>query len=95
MYLELLRRGGEIHYFAERGSECDFVVSHKTKVDSAIQVCLEVDDENRTREVKGLLSAMSAFDLQQGLILTENQADTLIEDGRQIDIVPVWQWCRK
>ena len=95
VYLELLRRGGEIHYYAERGSECDFVVSHKNKVDTAIQVCLEMDDENRDREVKGLLSAMSAFDLAQGVILTENQNDTLIEDGRQIDIVPVWQWCRR
>lgn len=95
VYLELLRRGGEIHYYAERGSECDFVVSHKNKVDTAIQVCLEMDDENQDREVKGLLSAMSAFDLAQGIILTENQNDTLIEDGRQIDIVPVWQWCRR
>ena len=95
VYLELLRRGGEIHYYTERGSECDFVVSHKNKVDTAIQVCLEMDDENRDREVKGLLSAMSAFDLAQGVILTENQNDTLIADGRQIDIVPVWQWCQR
>lgn len=94
VYLELLRRGGEIYYYAESGSECDFVVSHKNKVDAALQVCLEVDDENRSREVGGLLTAMSAFDLQQGIILTENQNDTLIEDGRQIDLVPVWQWCR-
>ena len=71
------------------------MVSHKNKVDTAIQVCLEMDDENRDREVKGLLSAMSAFDLAQGVILTENQNDTLIEDDRQIDIVPVWQWCRR
>ena len=70
-------------------------MSHKNKVDTAIQVCLEMDDENRDREVKDLLSAMSAFDLAQGVILTENQNDTLIEDGRQIDIVPVWQWCRR
>ena len=95
VYLELLRRGGEIHYYAERGSECDFVVSHKNKVDTAIQVCLSVDDENRTREVKGLLSAMLAFDLSHGVILTENQNDTLIEDGRQIDVMPVWQWCHR
>lgn len=95
VYLELLRRGGEIHYFVERGSECDFVVSHKNKVDAAIQVCLEIDDVNRVREVKGLLSAMSAFDLSQGVILTENQNDTLTEDGRRIDIVPVWQWCHR
>lgn len=54
-----------------------------------------MDDENRDCEVKGLLSAMSAFDLTQSVILTENQNDTLIEDGRQIDIVPVWQWCRR
>lgn len=95
VYLELLRRGGEIHYYADRGSECDFVVSHKNKVDTAIQVCMEVDDENRTREVKGLMSAMSASGLQQGIILTDDQTDTLIEDGRQIDLVPVWQWCRR
>lgn len=95
VYLELLRRGGDIYYYAERKGECDFIVSRKNKVDEAMQVCLEMDDENRSREVGGLLLAMEAFELQKGTILTLNQKDTLIENGRQIDLIPVWQWCRE
>lgn len=34
-------------------------------------------------------------DIQKGTILTLNQKDTLIENGRQIDLIPVWQWCRE
>jgi len=95
VYLELLRRGGEIFYYAESGRECDFVVSHKNKVDTAIQVCAEVNDENRHREVDGLLSAMDYFGLDGGMILTMNQKDVFIDGGRQIDMIPVWEWCRR
>ena len=64
-----------------------------------IQVCLELHDPStKEREIAGLLEAMNAFSLSEGLIITENEeAQEIIEkNGKkyQIAIVPIWKWLR-
>jgi hypothetical protein len=91
VFLELRRSGREVWYFKGK-KECDFVCRDKTNLYSAIQVSWEVNAQNEKRETEGLLEAMQQLDLQEGLIITFNQEDQLIKEGKQINIVPAWKW---
>ncbi|MDO9033579.1 MAG: ATP-binding protein [Methanoregula sp.] len=91
VFIELMRRGGEIFYYAG-DRECDFILKDKKKITGAIQVCYEFTKENQDRETGGLLKAMAEFKLTQGMILTYDQEDTLKSDGKTIIIKPVWKW---
>ena len=92
VFLSLRRKYKEIFYF-QGNRECDFVVKDREKVVGAIQVCYEFSDENRDREVGGLLEAMDELKLKEGLILTFNQEDEFEVDGRRVVVMPVWKWC--
>lgn len=91
VFIELKRNGNELFYHANK-NECDFVVRDGTKITGAIQVCYAVDDANRERELNGLLEAMAAFKLKEGLILTFEQTDELAIQGEKIKILPVFRW---
>jgi hypothetical protein len=90
VFLELRRRGGEIYYFRE-DRECDFVIRKNGQVETVIQVCHELHDDNLKRETEGLREAMNTTGCPHGLILTENQDDQL----DQIQIQSTWKWLSK
>lgn len=50
------------------------------------------DKETKQREINGLLDAMTAYQLQEGLILTEDESDSIALDDKSIKIMPVWLW---
>ncbi|NIA04234.1 MAG: AAA family ATPase, partial [Nitrospiraceae bacterium] len=85
--VELKRRGKEIFYYRGK-NECDFVVREKMKPVEAIQVCYELNEENKKRELKGLKEAMDKLNIKKGLILTYDQEETI--EG--IRVMPVWKW---
>lgn len=91
IFLHLRRKPGNICYYKEKG-ECDFVVAEKGKVSHAIQVCHQITDQNFARKYNGLLEAMKAFNLSEGIIVTTNQADSFEEDGRHIRLMPANQF---
>lgn len=91
VYLQLRRTYKELYYFREKG-ECDFVVKEKNKVTNAIQVCAEVSQENLPRELKGLIEALTFFDLEEGIIITMNQEDEIVQDEKKIHVIPAWKW---
>ena len=91
VFLHLRRRHKNIFYFREKG-ECDFLVSEQNKIKIAIQVSYKLDEENKEREIDGLLEAIKKFNLREGLILTFNQEDKFEIDGKHIIIKPVWKW---
>jgi len=90
-FLNLRKAYRDIFYFQEK-NECDFVVKEGTKITKAIQVCHSLDEDNKDREIKGLLEALSKFNLKEGLILTYDQDDKLEADGKKINVKPVWKW---
>ncbi len=91
VYGELRRKYNQIYYFNENGSECDFIICHKNIPDQAYQACYELNRENETREINGLLQAMQQLHIDKGYILTTNQSDTIIKDGYRIEVLPAWQ----
>src|SRR3989344_5163498 len=91
VFLGLRRNFKEVFYFKETG-ECDFVIKEKDKITCAIQVCFDLNEENKDREVNGLVAALKRFNLKEGLILTHNQKDEFFAENKKITVKPVWQW---
>ena len=91
VFLELRRKWKDIFYFRDN-NECDFVIKQKDAIIQAIQVCFDFTQENKEREIKGLISAMNQFNLTTGLILTYKQEYEFIVEGKKIIIKPVWKW---
>lgn len=91
VFLELKRRGKEIFYF-QKERECDFIIKQNNNISEAIQACYQFTKENKEREIAGLVEAIKEFKLKEGLILTYEQEEELIVDGKKIIIKPIWKW---
>ncbi len=87
VFVELLRRKEKVYYF-KNNFECDFVVPKK----QAIQVVWELNEENKKREIKGLIEAMEYFKIKKGTIFTYNQEEKIKENKYSIQIIPLWKW---
>ena len=87
----LRRKFRDIYYYKEKG-ECDFIVKEKNEIILAIQVCYDLNEENKGREFGGLVEALDKFNLNEGLLLTFNQEDKESINGKKINILPVWKW---
>ena len=48
--------------------------------------------DNMEREIRGLTEAMDEFNLPESYILTHNQKDSFIKNGKKIHVRPVWKW---
>ena len=94
VFLGLRRRFKDIFYFQDK-NECDFVVKEKDRITHAIQVCFDFNEETKDREINGLLVALKEFKLKEGLILTYNQDDEFLVEGKKIIVKPVWKWLIK
>lgn len=92
VFMELQRRGVEIYYYQGK-RECDFLIKKKNKIINAVQITTFLDAQNKDREIGGLLEAMEEYGLKNGLILTENDADSIKLNDKTIEIKPIWQWC--
>ncbi|MCQ2308616.1 MAG: ATP-binding protein [Bacteroidales bacterium] len=94
VYIELLRRDAELFYYNDN-VECDFIVCDMAKITAAYQVTISLKDlETRERELNGLISAMNAFGLKEGFIITLDEIDEIEVDGnRLIHVLPYYRWC--
>lgn len=91
VFLELYRRKKKVFYNRDK-FECDFLIQEKNKIVNCIQVCYELNDENKDREIKGLMEAMNKFKINAGLILTNDNEDEIWVDKKKIIVKPVWKW---
>ncbi len=79
-------------YYDSNGYECDFIIVKNKEVVKVLQVAYELNDNNREREIKGLIKAMEKFKLKQGLIITNNQEEEIIQGNKKIIVKPAWKW---
>jgi predicted AAA+ superfamily ATPase len=91
VFLELKRRGGNLFFHKDK-KECDFLVQIGTRITQAIQVCFELNEENKEREFEGLLEALNYYNLSQGVIVTQNQKEEHEVAGKQIHVAPAYQF---
>lgn len=85
--LELKRKGKEVFYF-QNSAECDFIIKEGNAIREALQVCYDLNNSNKDRELKGLQSAMKRFRLKSGTIIT---LDNEGQEGN-IKIVSAARW---
>ncbi len=91
VFLHLKRNGDEVFYFKGL-KECDFITRSNNGTLAAFQVCHILNDDNMKRELSGLVEALDILKLDQGLIITSDQTDQFIVDGKEINVVPAWKW---
>jgi uncharacterized protein len=92
VFLELKRRKFDIYYFREK-KECDFLLTDRGKVVWALQVCWNLyQADTRKRELDGLIEAMERYKLTEGMILTNDEEEILLFEGKNIRVLPVWKW---
>ena len=91
VFLELRRRSKEIFFYRE-GKECDFLLKENGKITQALQVCYFLDEENKERELSGLLNALKEFSLKKGKIITFDQEDHFEIEDKKIELLPLWKW---
>lgn len=92
VYIELKRRGLDIYYHADK-VECDFIAREGTHINAAYQVTHSLSNENtKEREINGLLSALKAYNLSEGTILTQDEETSWEIKDKKIKVVPIWKW---
>jgi len=84
VFSELEKRGYEI-YFYNKDIECDFIVKKEDNT-IAIQVCYELDEQNKIREINGIKKL--PFNVNEKYIITYNQKDTI----ENIEVVSFWEY---
>jgi predicted AAA+ superfamily ATPase len=96
VFLELKRRGFKIYYHQAK-KECDFLVVRDRQIVQGIQVTAHLESiDVQQREFDGIEEAMSLYQLNEGLILTESteKTQTITQNGieKTIHILPIWKW---
>lgn len=99
VFIELKRRYfsdplSRIFYWHNKNQkETDFLLMKELKIREAFQVCWDISQpEVKKREVEGLLCALNEFDLESGLIITEDYEGEEIIGDKKITYMPLWLW---
>ena len=92
VFLSLRRLQNEdIYYYkTEKDHEVDFYLAKKKTFIQASQSI--VDPSTREREVQALLEAMEEVKDSTGMIITEDEKDTLKFGEKTITVLPVYEW---
>jgi len=91
IYVELLRRFASVFYWRNH-YECDLIAYGDSLETQVFQVCHQLDENNRARELSGLKAACDLLGKKAGIILTFDQADRFEYSGLQVQVVPVHEW---
>ncbi len=77
-------------FYYNKGVEIDFCIP---EVNRAIQVSYSLDDlDTYKREVGGLVKFLKTYKQYQGIIVTWDTEQQIVEDGITIHAIPVWKW---
>ena len=91
--IELKRRGKEIYYWSDRKKrEVDFVIKEGTEIKQLIQVCYNLNEETKDREIKSILKASKDLSCKDLTIITWDQEKRKKIEGKTIQMVPIWKW---
>jgi hypothetical protein len=93
VFIHLRRKNDQIYYFGAAG-ECDFLVREQDRISQCIQVCAHLNDDNYSREIKGLTEAIKYSGSTSGIIVTLDQEDKIEKDDILMDVVPFWKWAK-
>lgn len=81
----------EVFYYSGK-NECDFICMQNSELTQAVQVSMEITENNQKRELSGLLEAMQKLKIPKGFVLSNDLEDTILYKNMEIEIIPVWKW---
>lgn len=91
--LDLLRNEHDVFYWkSAKGYEVDFLIYKKHQITVALQVCYYLTNENKDREIRGLMAAASELKAHELIVVTYQQDDTLQIDGVVIKTISYLKW---
>lgn len=93
VFIELKRRGYEVFYFNEK-KECDFIAK-RDDVFEIFQVTWDITNNNREREIQGLVAAAKNIHIKWGTIVTYDYEEKIEVENVTVNIVPAWKWLIK
>lgn len=92
VFIELKRRKKQVFYWkSPTGKEVDFIVVDRGKPVEAIQVCYDLNKENKERELAPLEEAAKELKITKKTVLTYNQK----QDEQNIVVMPAWKWLQE
>ncbi len=91
VFNKLKRDGFEVYYWKGK-CECDFVVKHGVDLVCAIQVCSDLNARTRDREIGGLVEAMDALGIEDGIIVTHTASGRERVGDHSIELIPLWRY---
>ena len=93
VFLHLRKTHDRIHYWKDKhGREIDFVIVEGKRPKQLIQVCYELTDENKERELRSLIKGMDEFDLDSSMLVTWDEAGTEQIQDKIVEKVPLWKF---
>lgn len=60
-----------------------------------VQVCADFNTDTCSREVEGVLAAMDALSVNQGVIVTLHHSDHYVDGDKHVRILPFYEWAIK
>jgi len=90
----LVRNEQNIFYYKTKtGLEVDFFCPGIGGRGQLLQVCADLQDEKiRKREIRALCMAADELDLEGGTIVTMDEEEEIMEQGKAIKIIPAWKY---
>lgn len=94
VFLALRRGFPDIYYYRTANNlEVDFLVKAGGTELRLIQVADNLDNpKTRQREVAALVKAMEELRVEKALILTDDDEEDIVSDGKAIAVRPVYRW---
>ncbi|MBQ3152056.1 MAG: ATP-binding protein [Bacteroidaceae bacterium] len=77
-------------YYYNKNVEVDFYIpEEEMAIQASYTLC---DEETRKREVGALVALHKLHQLKKAVIVTYDEEDTLVINGLNIEVVPIWKW---
>ena len=91
-FLELKRKKLEIYYYKTSNDlEIDFVTKKHNEIE-LFQICIDLHDHAKARELKALVQGAQELGLSKGYLITKDVEDKLQIDGITIRLLPIYKY---
>jgi predicted AAA+ superfamily ATPase len=87
IFAELLKMGYKNIFFHNENHECDFIIKHNSEL-IAIQICYELNEQNKKREINGLLEVKAKYATSKSYLITFSQSQIF---DNKISAIPVYE----
>lgn len=94
VFCVLRRKYKEIFYYhTKKKQEVDFLTLSETGDLALFQVCYDMTHpDTQESEIQALTDALQELEQKVGIIITDDQEETIEREGITIHVIPFWKW---